>query len=63
MSENETHDETAAQETESERTPGAPTMNNPLSKPSDRAVRPGFRNAPNKGSKAQKASKKKKRRR
>ncbi|TNE86298.1 MAG: hypothetical protein EP330_21390 [Deltaproteobacteria bacterium] len=60
MAEEETTETTEA-ETE-ERQPGAAPMTNPLSKPTDHVARPGFRNAPNKGSKAQRAAKKKKRR-
>ncbi len=46
-----------------EKKPAAPTVIAPpsiLSKPTDSAIRPGFRNPVNKGSRAQQAPKKKK---
>lgn len=61
MADNETETSTT-EEVAEERSPGAASMTNPLSKPTDHVTRPGFRNAPNQGSKAQKGKRKKRRR-
>lgn len=47
------------EESKGERTVGTPVLQNKVSKDTDRAVRPGFRNPPNARSKAQKRKKKK----
>ena len=63
MAENEETPETAETPEESaESTPGSVSIDNPLSKATDRAARPGFRSKPNAGANAMKKNKRKKKR-
>ncbi|MCO4748391.1 MAG: hypothetical protein KC912_26595 [Proteobacteria bacterium] len=64
MAENEETPETAENAEESaESTPGTVSIDNPLSKATDRAERPGFRSKKNTGSNAMKKNKRKKKKR